>query len=96
MLLKIGNLKGVVKVLFPILINLVDIYCTFFHLNNYTIDFRYKTDGHPSFLKQQSRVNNASNDTSDANSSLDHGLDSFTSSLTGLYQEQYAQLVSLL
>ena len=82
--------------MFPILINLVDIYCTFFHLNNYTIDFRYKTDGHPSFLKQQSRVNNASNDTSDANSSLDHGLDSFTSSLTGLYQEQYAQLVSLL
>ena len=71
-------------------------YCTFCHKTNHTIDFCYQTHGHPSFLKQQSRVNVASHDVPDDNSSMDHGLEVSTGSCNGLSPEQYTQLVSLL
>lgn len=73
-----------------------NIYYTFCHRNNHTIDLCYLKHGHPSVPKQQSRVNVASNDVYDASSLVDHGPDSSTSSTSGLSQEQYAQLVSLL
>lgn len=71
-------------------------YCTFCHKTNHTVDFCYQKHGHPSFPKQQSRVNAATHEILDENGALDYGLGGSTGSDTCLSPEQYTQLVSLL
>lgn len=71
-------------------------YCTFCHKTNHTVDFCYQLHGHPSFPKQQSKVNAASHEIPDENGALDHGLGGSTGSGTSLSPEQYTQLISLL
>ena len=71
-------------------------YCTFCHKTNHTVDFCYQLHGHPSFPKQQPKVNVATHEIPDEIGALDHGLGGSTGSGTSLSPEQYTQLVSLL
>ena len=60
------------------------------------MDFCYQKHGYHNINKQQSRVNVVSQENFDASNSSSYSLLNSTSSNTGLSQDQYAQLVSLL
>lgn len=68
-------------------------FCTFYNRTNHIVEFCYQKHGYPNSFKPNSSVNASSNDYEDvrnATSAID------TSSSTGLTQEHYNHLVSLL
>jgi len=73
-------------------------FCTFYKRTNHTVDFCYQKHGYPNFIKQQARTsaNNISQVDSDASSSNASNLNVSVTSNTGLSQEQFTQLESLL
>ena len=69
-------------------------YCTFCHMNNHTVDFCYQKHGYPNANKSHASSNVVASESSIDSQSIGEGPSSI--SQTGLTQEQYVHLVSLL
>ncbi|KEH29684.1 hypothetical protein MTR_4g048330 [Medicago truncatula] len=69
-------------------------YCTFCHRNNHTVDFCYQKHGYPNANKSLAASNVVTTESSTDSQSIGEGSSSI--SQTGLTQEQYVHLVSLL
>jgi hypothetical protein len=69
-------------------------YCTFCHRNNHTMDLCYQKHGYPNANKVPASSNAVTTESSTDSQSIGEGSSSI--SQTGLTQEQYVHLVSLL